>query len=71
MERDSGKEDRVEQVLPLGRELVVELVMKGGEVPSRVEEDRGVVTGEDQLQGVGIREDRVVRVGARDSNRAT
>ena len=29
--RASGKEDRVEQGLLLGRELVVELVMKGGE----------------------------------------
>lgn len=69
--RASGKEDRVEQGLLLGRELVVELVMRGGEDLSRVEEDREVVTGEDLLPGEVTREDRTVRVGGRDSNRGT
>ena len=41
--RASGKEDRVEQGLLLGRQLVVELVMKGGEDLSRVEERRELV----------------------------
>ena len=40
--RDSGKMDRVEQV-------VMELVMKDGEDLNREEEDKEVVTGEDLL----------------------
>ena len=73
-ERASGKEDRVEQGLLLGRELVVELVMRGGEDLSRVEEGREVVTGEDLLPGEVIRVGRAVRVVVvvgRDSSRGT
>ena len=74
-ERASGKEDRVEQGLLLGRELVVELVMRVGEDLSRVEEGREVVTGEDLLPGEVIRVGRAVRVVVvvvgRDSSRAT
>ena len=64
--RASGKEDRVEQGLLLGRELVVELVMKGGENLSRVEEGREVVVelvmkgGEDLSR---LEEGRVVVTG--------
>ena len=68
--RASGKVDRAEQVLHLGRELVVVPVMKAGEDHLKVEEGKVEETGADQQQGELIKVARIVREEVRGNSRA-
>ena len=70
-EKVSGKEDKVEQVLHPGKELVVELAMKVGEDPNRVEAVKVVVTGEDLQPEEPIKLVRAVREVVRGNSRGT
>ena len=68
--RASGKVAKVELVRHLGRGSVVELAMRAGEDPLRVEEGKEEATGVDQLQEEHIKVVRIVREEVKGNNRA-